>query len=333
MQTPFPQAFIDRLEQMVGTKKATTVLQALCTPRPISLRANTLRISSQELYRQLTDLGISLEPVPWYEHAFIANVDKKTLTTTDAFKTGSFYIQNLSSMIPPLVLTPEPGESVLDVAAAPGSKTSQMAMMMRNEGKIIANELSRARMFKLQKNLQEQSVTNVTLFNKPGELLWRQFLNVFDKVLVDVPCSMEGRFSCDDPSTYEDWSLKENKFLSTRQKGLLRSGIRCARVGATIVYSTCTLSPEENEEVVDWVLEKERETVELVPISIPHLSVEPGLTHFGKKNYAPQIVNCARIWPSISPLLTEEGVGGGVAPMEGFFVAAFRKMKESEAVR
>src|SRR6185503_4177192 len=129
--------------------------------------------------------------------------------------------------------------------------------LMENRGQIIANDMSRVRLYKLAANLKTLGVTNVTTMHMRAQDLWRKFPNVFDKVLADVPCSLEGRFLTTNPKTYKNWSVKKIKILSDHQKHILRSAVSAAKPGATIVYSTCTLAPEENEEVVDWILKKD----------------------------------------------------------------------------
>ena len=149
------------------------------------------------------------------------------------------------------------------------------------------------------------------LISSRGETLWKKFPEYFDRTLVDVPCTMEGRIQCDDPKTYEDWSTKKIKQLSMLQKYLLRSAISATKPGGVIVYSTCTLEPEENEEVIDWVLKREKGAIEIEKITIPGLELKSGISAWNKP-FDPQITNTARIIPS--------------GQMEGFFIAKIRKL-------
>src|SRR6185437_11372051 len=118
---------------------------------------------------------------------------------------------------------------ILDMTASPGSKTTQMATLMHNQGKIIANDKSRQRVFRLKANLKQQGVTNTDTFSLPGEFLWRKFPEVFDEVLLDAPCSMEGRISLLDEESYKDWSVKKVKELANLQKWLIRSAVSCVK--------------------------------------------------------------------------------------------------------
>jgi 16S rRNA (cytosine1407-C5)-methyltransferase len=234
-----------------------------------------------------------------------------------AYTDGWLYVQSLSSMVPPLVLQPQPGERILDLTAAPGSKTTQMATLMENQGEILANDTSLVRLFKLQANLNTQGVTNTTTRRSSGQDLWQAFPEYFDRTLVDVPCSMEGRFLCSVPKTYENWSPKKNKELVLRQRALLRSAVSATKPGGVIVYSTCTLSPDENEGVVDWLLKKEGTAIEVEAISVPGLPVTQPITHWKHKVFASAIAKTVRILPS--------------STMEGFYVAKLRKTRATVA--
>src|SRR6202035_4766795 len=126
------------------------------------------------------------------------------------------------------------------------------------------------RLFKLKENFKTMGVINAKVLNLPGESFWKQLPEYFDKTLVDVPCSMEGRIRCDDPKSYKDWSTKKIKQLSKLQKYLLRSAVSATKVGGTIVYSTCTLAPEENEEVIEWVVNKTPDALIVEKIDFPN---------------------------------------------------------------
>lgn len=239
------------------------------------------------------------------------NKSIRELTETEEYKNGFLYIQNLSSMIPSLVLDPQPEEKILDITAAPGSKTTQIAALMQNTGELTANDISFKRLFKLKENLSKMGVINTKVLNLPGESFWKNLPEYFDRTLVDVPCSMEGRIRCDDPKTYQDWSTKKIKQLSKLQKYLLRSAVAATKVGGIIVYSTCTLAPEENEEVIEWVVNKSPEALVVEKITLPNITFENGLTSWRKKQLK-RTQNCARIFPS--------------REMEGFFIAKIKKL-------
>jgi NOL1/NOP2/sun family putative RNA methylase len=314
--TTLPEKFIDRLTTFVPKDLQSSVLTSFENGKKPSFRVNTIKTSVVALLAKLTTEGFITKPVSWYNDAFILeNKTKSELLMTKVYQEGLFYMQNLSSMIPPLVLNPQETDSILDMAASPGSKTTQIATLMHNKGKIIANDKSRQRVFKLKANLDDQGVTNTQTLSLPGEFLWRKFPEVFDKVLLDAPCSMEGRISLLEPDSYKDWSSKKIKQLANLQKWLIRSAVSCVKVGGEIVYSTCALSPEENEEVIDWILEKTNHAVIIEKIHIEKLQGNDGLGKWRKKQFHESIKNCLRIYPS--------------STMEGFFVAKLTKIKST----
>lgn len=312
-----PPIFLERLISIVPSTAKESVLESFCHERPTSLRVNTLKIKSDELISRLTKEGFILINVPFWENAFLVKNDtlQKPLVESPLYKEGLFYIQSLSSMIPPLVLAPQKNEKILDLCAAPGSKTTQIAQLVENSGEIIANDNSRIRVFKLIANLKTLGVTNVKTQISHGQTLWSQYPGYFDRSLVDVPCSMEGRFNTHDPKTYEFWSTKKIKELRERQRFLLRSAISATKVGGVIVYSTCTLAPEENEDVIDWILKKEAGKIETEEIKLKKLETQNTLDYFKEKQYSPQVKKSVRILPSET--------------MEGFFIAKLRKLKEN----
>ncbi len=267
-----PLPLLDRWKVLYTKIELEQLGKALSTKPLPSFRTNTLKISSDALTKTLQEQGFKIEKVNWYADAFmLKNKSIRELTETETYKKGFVYIQNLSSMIPSLILDPQPGEKIFDIAAAPGSKATQLAALMDNTGELTANDLSFKRLFKLKENLMHMGVTNAKVLNLPGESFWKKLPEYFDRTLVDVPCSMEGRIRCDDPKTYQDWSTKKIKQLSKLQKYLLRSAVASTRVGGIIVYSTCTLAPEENEEVIEWVINKTPEALAVEKILMPKL--------------------------------------------------------------
>lgn len=310
--TQLPDKMLERWELLYGQEKLPDILNTFSLKRLPSFRINTLKEDRNTLL-QLEKEGFSIEKVSWYNDAYILK-DKsiRELTETSVYKNGEIYIQNLSSMIPVLVLGPRQDEKILDLAAAPGSKTTQIAALMHNTGEITANDLSRQRLFKLRYNLTQAGVTNTKVLNLPGESFWKKLPEYFDRTLVDVPCTMEGRIQCDDPLSYRDWSPKKIKQLAKLQKFLLRSAVSATKVGGTIVYSTCTLSPEENEEVIEWILEKTNGALELESIQIPSIPFINGIGKWNKKVY-PNAHATARIQPDNN--------------FEGFFIAKLIKTK------
>lgn len=287
-----PKEFLEKLsgipgyESIVFNRKKTT------------LRINTIKSQADGVVESLGEQGFDLKKIDGLDLAFtLESKSQRELSETDEYKQGLIYLQNASSQIPAVVLSPKPGDTVLDICAAPGSKTTQMAAMMENTGQIIANDMSRVRLYKLSSNLKSLGVTNTTTFHLRAQDMWRKFPNTFDKVLVDVPCSMEGRFIDGYEKSYKDWSLKKVAKLSSYQKQILHSAVSCTKPGGVIVYSTCTISPEENEEVISWFLNKHKGQVELVDVEINSKNVIPGLNDFGGEKYIEGIGKTKRIVP------------------------------------
>lgn len=213
-------------------------------------------------------------------------------------------------MIPPVVLDPRPGERVLDMAAAPGSKTTQLAAMMQNQGLLIANDVSIPRIKALSANLERSGCLNVAVTNLAGVRIGRFAAGQFDKVLIDAPCTAEGTLA-KSPEALERWSERSIGKLATIQSKLLLAAYQAVRPGGTVVYSTCTFAPEENEGVVSEFLGNHPEaTVE--SFTLPGLTVSPGITEWQGEAYHPSVVGAGRIWP-------------GEQRMEGFFICQLRK--------
>ena len=333
-----PMQLLDRWKELYSKKEYNLLLEAMSHKQLTSFRTNILKIASDTLEKLLTARGFIIEKTNWYPDAYILkNKTVRELTETEEYKQGFLYIQNLSSMIPALVLDPKPDEKILDITAAPGSKATQIAAITKNKATIVANDISRPRLYKMERILNDYGIPfqktqsnqiagisefltlrasgspNIPSFlitNLHGERIWQYYPEYFDRTLVDVPCSMEGRIRCDDPKTYQDWSTKKIKQLSKLQKYLLRSAVAATRVGGTIVYSTCTLSPEENEEVIEWVVNKTPDALTVEKITLPNVKLQEGLTAWKKKQFS-HTKNCARIFPS--------------QEMEGFFITKIHK--------
>lgn len=310
-----PKDFLARLPALVPADQLHAVLLALAHRRPTTFRVNPLKTTRDALIANFAQAGFEIEPVAWYTDAFfLRNKSKAELIETPMYANGELYVQSLSSMIPPLVLQPQPDEKIGDLAAAPGSKTTQIAAQMQNTGEIVANDRSKIRLFKLVANLKIQGVKNVRTSLGEGEQLWKRFPEYFDRTLVDVPCSLEGRFEAGNPKSFGDWSLKKVQTLSVHQCHLLRSAVSATKPGGIIVYSTCTMSPEENEGVIDWLIAKEPDAVEVLPVNLP-VPAQPGIASWERKTFAPAVALTARILPSET--------------MEGFYIAKLRKVRSN----
>lgn len=222
---------------------------------PIIIRLNSLKGASSELYKRIqSELRKPLCMMSLFSEMYsIQDTDTKYLTSLSSYNEGLFYIQNISSTYPVYILSPQPNTKVLDMCAAPGSKTTQMAACMNNTGTIIAADSSKERIYKLKANLARMGVLNTKTVYADGRSLWKTYPEQFDYVLLDAPCSMD-----------QPLPLKKIKELANKQKWLLRSAVSCAKPGGYIVYSTCTSTKEENEEIVAWIESKEKGNIAVV---------------------------------------------------------------------
>ncbi len=304
-----PPEFISRLKDIYPSSYHRRILRAFVKRRPTTFRCNTLKSNMDEVKEELKKRGFRFRNPPYPPLSFILEEGTlRELEKTSLYEEGKIYVQSLSSMVPPLILNPRPGERILDLCSAPGSKTTQISALMRNEGEIVAVEKSKIRFYKLKANLDRLGVKNVLPLLRDGTKLPSHFRESFDRVLVDAPCSGEGTFSLDNPRSFAYWSLRKVKEMARKQKRLLLSGIFALKRGGILVYSTCTLSPEENEGVVDWVLRREKLEVEEIEIPV---ETHPGIGEWGGRVFSPCLKKAVRILPSLH--------------WEGFFIVRLRK--------
>ena len=272
-KSKLPIDFINELNHDFTERNVDKILTGMSEERYTTFRVNYLKSNEVEVEDELVKNGLEFEKVRITESNFnfnayvIYNKNEKDLSKLKIYEDGKIYVQSISSMIPPIILRPEPGERVLDMAAAPGSKTTQMATMMNNEGYILANEIDKFRCEKLKYNVEKQGASIVHIINKDGTQLFNN-VKSFDKILVDAPCSGEGRFIVSNKKNYEHWSLKMQKELVEIQKKLLSNAINLCKINGTILYSTCALSLAENEKVIDWAINNFNIEIEKININI-----------------------------------------------------------------
>ena len=312
-----PPLFLDRLKKILPEEGYDSFLKIFSFNRPLSVRINTLKIAREQVFKMLADQNVLFATVPWFKEALVldAVTSSSRLPGPDFFKEGYLYPQGLSSMLPALVLDPKPGERVLDLCAAPGSKTTQMACLMQNQGFILAVEPIRERYYKLR-SVVSQSGANIVRFKRLDGRRLRVTDELFDKVLVDAPCSSEGRFKINEPKTYAYWSLRKIKEMARKQKGLLLNASRLLKPGGILVYSSCTFAPEENEAAVDWLLRKTAGHLKLLPIDIEGIASYPVVGQWQGKTFHPEIHHGLRVLPD--------------ERMEGFFIAKLIKSASSQ---
>lgn len=290
-----PEKFVERFKQIVPCGVS---IEDLFKEKPFkSFRINTLKTSHAQIWVYLQDLKIAYQTVAWFPDAFVVNqVDGAKLLASSLCLQGNIYAQGLESMLAPLVLDPKSGWHVLDLCAAPGSKTTQIAALMGNQGQIFANEPVRNRFFRLKAVVDLLGV-QATLTSKDGRFFRGD--KMFDGILVDAPCSSEGRFSIGRPKSHAFWSVRKIHEMAHKQKGLLLNASRLLKKGGTLVYATCTFGPEENEDVVTWFLKQTKGQFSLQTIQMDNI-----------KTYPSSLPACLRVMPTDT--------------MEGFFLAKFK---------
>ncbi|HLD07107.1 MAG TPA: RsmB/NOP family class I SAM-dependent RNA methyltransferase [Candidatus Nanoarchaeia archaeon] len=301
---PIKPAFAERYRQLTDWD---AFLSCSLTFLRKSIRVNTLKIPVAALRQRMRNWRLT--PIPWCPEAFwVEHAEgRRDIGNTLEHQLGYIYVQEAASLIPPLALDPQPGEAVLDMCASPGSKTTQMAAMMQNKGALVANDYTGIRIKPLGINLQRCGVSNAIVTIMHG----RRFRNLqFDKILVDAPCSGTGTIS-KSPKTLIMWNPHMVKHLAIVQRQLLAAAFQNLRPGGTLVYSTCTMEPEEDEGVVDAFLQQHSDA-RLEEIALPGLQRSPCMQSFGGKAFHPDIQKCLRIWPQDNRT-------------EGFFVAKIRK--------
>jgi NOL1/NOP2/sun family putative RNA methylase len=277
----------------------------LITLKP-SFRINTLKRSENDIISRMRSLGIKLTKIPYTTNGYYYE-SQFSLGATSEYLQGYYYIQEAASQIPPQVLDPKPNETVLDMCAAPGSKTTQIAMYMQNSGTLVALDADPRRLFALRNNLERCGVTNALLYKKDSRFVFDLGMQ-FDKVLLDAPCS--GNYIIEE-GFFSKKSIDGIRERSRLQKELLKAAIKVLKVGGTLVYSTCSLEPEENEINIDWVLSKYPEMLlEQIDITVG----DAGLTNIFGKKLSSEISKCKRFWPEKTNT-------------EGFFIAKLVKTK------
>jgi len=303
--------FEQQMKELLGSDYGKYV-KALDKRYLNSVRCNTLKISPKDLVERLSKKWKVLQPFDSYPEIIVIDqqLEPGEIGKALEYMLGYYYVQEISSMMPVIALGVKGDESVLDLAAAPGSKTTQLAAVMGNKGVLIANDVTLGRIRILSTNLQRCGVTNCIVTQHDGGNLCNRLLGKFefDKILVDAPCSGEGTLRTN-PKTASMFNENLIKKLSGIQKGLLRSALKVLKSGGVVVYSTCTHAPEENEEVVNEILQQGN--VKIEDIKIP-LKTRPGIVKWKDKKYHDDLKKCVRVYPQDNNT-------------EGFFIARLRK--------
>lgn len=312
--------FEERFKQLLGDEYEEFV-KTILTPQRKSFRINTFKVEEpDELANNLKKRGLKLEQVDWEKNSYFVNLDDKEsrsdLGNLYEHFLGKIYIQEATSMLPPIVAQiPDKIDStftVLDMCAAPGSKTTQIAALMKNQGVLIANELDYSRLSPLKLNLERSGFTNIVIINNDGARL--QGDCVYDRIILDAPCSGSGVIR-KSPLTLKRYNPKQLHQVEGIQRKLLQRSYELLKVGGIMTYSTCSIDPEENELMIHWFLKEFEGKVEMIEIKLGGIENKKFVEEFNGVKISDEIQKKAlRVWPHHYDT-------------NGFYVALFKKLE------
>ena len=257
-----PQFLKGKIEKEYGLEILNKIETGFIEEKPVTLRVNTIKSNAEKVKIELEKNNIEYEIVEWNKSAFIIkNVKEDEIRKLDIYNNGEIYLQSLSSMIPAIIIDPKERENILDMTAAPGGKTSQMAAIANNKVFLTACEKNKIRLDRLQYNMQKQGVKNINIMQEDSRKLSNYFS--FDKILLDAPCSGSGTENIFNSNFTEELIKRSCK----TQEELLTKALSILKHGGEMVYSTCSILKEENEEILNKVLKKFK--AQIVPIQIP----------------------------------------------------------------
>ncbi len=309
--------FKERMQSLLSEKNDFEEFNKIIHQPPINfIRCNTLKISIENLVNRLSKKWSLSQPFPQNPEIMLINQSllPGELGNSTEHLLGYYYIQEISSMMSVIALNPQPEEFILDLCASPGSKTSQIASYMKNSGTIIANDLKLDRIKILASNLERSGITNTIITKNDAIALCSKLSSTnlrFDKILLDAPCSGEGTLRSS-KKTFIMWNHKMIIKFSNFQKKLIAFALKCLKPDGTLVYSTCTHAPEENESVINFALKNF--PVKIESFSLP-LQCRPGISSWKNESFSPEINKCCRIYPQDND-------------SEGFFVAKLTLLEE-----
>lgn len=282
-----PEEFLEKMKGILG-EEYDAFLDSYRQPRNFGLRVNRLKVSPEEFERIAP---FHLKRIPWIDNGFY--YEEADLPSRHPYYcAGLYYLQEPSAMTPASRLPVEPGERVLDLCAAPGGKATELGARLQGEGLLVANDISASRARALLRNIEGFGIPNAFLLNEVPARLAERFPEFFDKILVDAPCSGEGMFRKDE-NVAKAWSQEKPLECAKIQKGLILQAADMLRAGGRMLYSTCTFSPEENEQVIAHLL-TERPDMQLETIE-GYEGFAPGRPELADGN--PELAKCVRIWP------------------------------------
>ncbi|MGN1301389.1 MAG: RsmB/NOP family class I SAM-dependent RNA methyltransferase [Clostridia bacterium] len=268
-----PQFLIEMLEEQYGKDLSKEIIEGYTAKRKATFRVNTLKGSNEAVEQELKNAGIETRKVAWSNNSYIVeNATEKELQNLAIYNNGEIYLQSLSSMLPPIILNPQEKTDILDMAAAPGGKTTQIAALTNNKAHITACEMNKIRAEKLKYNIQKQGATSVYVMETDSRKISDFFS--FDQILLDSPCSGSGTLNAEDSNIEKYFTKKLIDKCTKTQFELLKKAIKVLKPGKDMVYSTCSILSCENEEIVNIIL---NDGCEIVPIEFEGIEEIPQL--------------------------------------------------------
>lgn len=259
-----PQFLIELLEKQYGENINKEILTGYKVKRKVTIRANTIKTNIAEVKSELAKANIEYKTVPWSEEALILdNAIENDIRNLELYQNGEIYLQSLSSMLPPIVLNPKQNMDILDMCAAPGGKTTQMAALSENKAHITACEMNHIRMERLKYNIEKQGASSVYVMQKDARTIDDFFS--FDSVLLDAPCSGSGTLNVNNSKLEKTFTSNLINKCKNAQLQLLKKALKVLKPGREMVYSTCSILSCENEEILKNALKSKK--VEIVPIN------------------------------------------------------------------
>lgn len=305
---------IERYLNMFSLDEVVDLLEAFEKKLNPVIRCNDVKVECQQLIKSLGNLGFKLVHLKWSKVGFrVVNFpESPTIGSTHEYLKGYYYVyRDAASLIPPIILNPKPNDVVLDMCAAPGGKATHIAQLMENKGILIANDISLSRLNVLKNHVKRMGFTNIVITNFDGRKIDKFIKFKLNKVLLDAPCSAEGAIMFD-PERKTKTSIYDLAKIIDRELKLLDSAIKILNVDGIVVYTTCSIAPEENEYVISKILEKWGDKV---IVEKPKLNLwSKGITEFHKLKFHEEVKECIRVWPHKHN-------------MEGFFVCILRRVK------
>jgi len=289
--------FLQRVQRILDVKQGEAE-SLFSIDLQSSVRINQLApLSAADIVQQMHDANVDLEPIPWRSDAYHLLSEKTAVSQSPLFQSGLAYLQNASSLIPPCAMDPQPGDAILDVCAAPGGKSSDIASLTGNDCRLWLNDGIAARLEKLREVVAQFFVRPDQITDFPGQYLTKHIDTQFDRILLDAQCSGEGMLNLRFPKALRFWSLARIRKFSRLQEKMLTEAFKLLRPGGVLVYSTCTLAPEENEAPIDRLL-RIAPAASLEPMEFTPTGARPGLTRWQDRKYDRQLEHAMRIAPS-----------------------------------